>query len=266
MTTQVLPQQLCCKLLALLPEPPSKSLTSADSVAAAARGILAEAPLLRAVLSLPPKAHCGVAELLASLPAACRGLQHHWAQLGVPPGVAMGCSAALLEAALRLKCFAPAVRLLAGGPAAVAHALEWLTPIEAAGAAVTFSALGAPSAPALLQMLLGQLLNALPADDEAAEEAILLGRAPLPSARGLLSAALWTAVYNDRGGCVSALWPLVVAAAPPGTPPSRGRTPVAVATLLGHASALGALLALTPPWAGCWGRALPECILNKSLL
>ena len=63
---------------------------------------------------------------------------------------------------------------------------------------------------------------------------------------------------------MSVVWPLIVAATPPGTAPSRGRTPVAVATLLGHASALSALLALTPPWGDDFGRLLPELALRST--
>lgn len=261
---QSLSQQDALKLFMLLPEPASPQLTTSEAHDAATKGIQAEAPLIRHVLGLSSDADVGVSHLLQALPAAITGLQRAWVAFGATPNSAAGCAVPLLEAAMRLRSYAPLVRLLVGGVGAASNVLEWLTPLEAVAAAITAATLEAPSAPALLQLLLSQLLPVLPADDGSAEAAVVPGHMRLPSQQRLLSCVVWSAVYNDQGPCVAAVWPIIIRHTQTGVVPSRGRTALAVATMLGHSSALAALLGLTPALGEDWGRCLVQLALRTS--
>lgn len=254
---QIMPQlaqPTAHKLLMLLPEQQSES----DAAATTAPSIEAEAPLLRGILGLPDEAPVGLTELLAAIPACCQSMLQAWVALGVQHNIAASCAEALQEAATRLRMYAPIVRLLAGGPAALNSALDWLSPLEACSAAISAAALR--SSASVLQLLLTHLLPALPPDDTP-DRGAGGSQAGLPSQKRLLAATLWVSIYNDRGQNVSVVWPAVVCRSLPNALPTRGRAAIAVATMLGHASALSALLALAPPLQD-WGRCLVELALR----
>ncbi|KAI8464652.1 MAG: hypothetical protein J3K34DRAFT_526026 [Monoraphidium minutum] len=239
-------------------------LTVAEARAAAVAALQAQGETLKALLGLPPDATPNLRHLVAVMPTAVSTLERSWVAQGAPPPVASGCAQALLEAIARHRCSAPVVRLLsAGGPAALMSALEWLTPLEASAAVISAAALGSPGAPGLLQALLPQALRVLPRDDASADAAAAAGAPALPSQRRLAAAALWTAVYNDRGPAVGLLWPLIAGSPAPGAPPSAGRAAIAVAAAVGSVGALGALLAVVPP-LGDWSRCLVELALRVS--